>query len=861
MSSSAFTLSRLTTKEARRVARKKKPLANAASNSQATVIKEPRLDDKSPSPTQKKRPRKDVVARLTASAKKRSRGAVILPLPSFKPIHKITSTRLGELEKAFFDEPSDNDDQTSEACFDVEARSKVDDDTLASRYSEVTESVDSDNEDDLYLSKKRSCEPSESVKETNSSKVNQNPMPCIHQMNDETTTITETVASSVHQNISSSFHTKMAEEERKEKSTIQNVPGTAKNRRTELVAPADPGALEKSACFSLSSNDVSNAAETRVLTQLKHVGIVGDFHGEQSSNAQMLTKETEKQNVAAWDAMSRTTKSSMHQTQLLSKEPIQHVQRIAEPAELPKPKDKHIGPQKQEASDKVEACLTNDDAQKSLTTEQSNTQSKPNAKHGRPRKTQPPRKKAFVKSSQVDTANKESTKACAPPKAKRRAGKSCCALCKTCPCQKTQTSETVALLDVNFLYRSSIAMEKALIQRLQKLEKSTESLEEQTEMVRRKLKAHRRELWRKSKQDADKNVPKTTDIKNPQESKLDPESFFLPDAEIFEQQQTTNEALKDEEIRKAQLRLFRKIPLKQATLAEMLGFTTGKSPESTDMANSEEVSAEEKVQNTSDEPEIFHIEKPKEGLHNSHNEDLQSEYVKETEYVDKSIRVHRNFSHDSTRIESNECHSLWDLVTQEPQKKGDHEAMHVNVTSKWDAMFAAQEAEDEGLDDLLHLFADNTSVDCSRLPSSALDTGTDEVSISMLSQDAQTIAKGIISNVGSKSVMLDCACPKWKENVAFALKQEDSQAIDQALVNVRHSRLRMLEMKKEILTAWERQNSALEVFESALEASARRLTLKNDGTEEEEELWAKPHSSRATQQGSPLSAPVAEEGL
>jgi hypothetical protein len=109
--------------------------------------------------------------------------------------------------------------------------------------------------------------------------------------------------------------------------------------------------------------------------------------------------------------------------------------------------------------------------------------------------------------------------------------------------------------------------------------------------------------------------------------------------------------------------------------------------------------------------------------------------------------------------------------------------------------------------------------------------------------------------------MLDCACPKWKENVAFALKQEDSQAIDQALVNVRHSRLRMLEMKKEILTAWERQNSALEVFESALEASARRLTLKNDGTEEEEELWAKPHSSRATQQGSPLSAPVAEEGL
>jgi hypothetical protein len=75
----------------------------------------------------------------------------------------------------------------------------------------------------------------------------------------------------------------------------------------------------------------------------------------------------------------------------------------------------------------------------------------------------------------------------------------------------------------------------------------------------------------------------------------------------------------------------------------------------TGQTQKEEVSADEKVQNTNDGPEIFDVENlTEDGLDDNEDEDLQSEYVKETEHVDKSTQMHYYFIHDSTRIESNE---------------------------------------------------------------------------------------------------------------------------------------------------------------------------------------------------------------
>jgi hypothetical protein len=95
-------------------------------------------------------------------------------------------------------------------------------------------------------------------------------------------------------------------------------------------------------------------------------------------------------------------------------------------------------------------------------------------------------------------------------------------------------------------------------------------------------------------------------------------------------------------------------------------------------------------------------------------------------------------------------------------------------------------------------------------------------------------ARGIIPNVGPKSVLLDRTCPKWKENVPFALKQDDSQVIEEAMANVCQLSQCKPVMKQEILTVSERQNAALEVFELAMEASSKQPILKIDGVDGKE---------------------------
>ena len=109
---------------------------------------------------------------MTASAKKRARGAVSLPIPSFQPIHhndSRTSSRIGELEKAFFDEvdSDDNQDACKQRAVDDKATNarvkaagaKVSNGhsapTSKSKYCEVIEIVDSDDgdgsDDDIFL--------------------------------------------------------------------------------------------------------------------------------------------------------------------------------------------------------------------------------------------------------------------------------------------------------------------------------------------------------------------------------------------------------------------------------------------------------------------------------------------------------------------------------------------------------------------------------------------------------------------------------------------------------------------------------------------------------------------------------------
>ena len=95
------------------------------------------------------------------------------------------------------------------------------------------------------------------------------------------------------------------------------------------------------------------------------------------------------------------------------------------------------------------------------------------------------------------------------------------------------------LLLLPLLVVGILGAKKVLIRRIQKLEKLTEDWEERTEVAKRKLKQHRREIWKKK------------------EKKLTAKNIsgggwqFLPDAEVFEAQETESRKLPKGVVREA----------------------------------------------------------------------------------------------------------------------------------------------------------------------------------------------------------------------------------------------------------------------------------------------------------------------
>ena len=107
----------------------------------------------------------------------------------------------------------------------------------------------------------------------------------------------------------------------------------------------------------------------------------------------------------------------------------------------------------------------------------------------------------------------------------------------------------------------------------------------------------------------------------------------------------------------------------------------------------------------------------------------------------------------------------------------------------------------------------------------ATDSEDGRINLSLLSQEAQEAVQDIWSSVGKdheRVIRLQKSAPNWKENIAFSFHQKNPVMIDEALDNIRKKRRRMEEMKQLLLDAWEREDTALEVFENALEKSSAR---------------------------------------
>jgi hypothetical protein len=224
------------------------------------------------------------------------------------------------------------------------------------------------------------------------------------------------------------------------------------------------------------------------------------------------------------------------------------------------------------------------------------------------------------------------------------------------------------------------------------------------------------------------------------------------------------------------------------------------------------------------------------------DDNTESEYVKERVCCDEIKRVHRNG--DDVDTQGEDSAAIWDSIVglTQPEETGKitKDSGPMMTTSKWDDLFAGKDdVTDEGLDDLLDLLGGDKESSEQQIN----DDEEEEVKMSMLSQGGRAIAEEIISHAMTKKNLLDVACPGWKENVAFTLRQKDPNEIQNALDNVRESRSRMEETKRRILQAWERQHAALELFESTLVASLNRSKKAGDTEEEARDCQLKDHQA------------------
>ena len=157
-----------------------------------------------------------------------------------------------------------------------------------------------------------------------------------------------------------------------------------------------------------------------------------------------------------------------------------------------------------------------------------------------------PAKAAPQKRKRKTANSNDNAKPAAPAKGRKRARTKKCTLCATCACQKGHDPETNATLGVETFARSNQAIERALIRRLQRLEKSVESMEEHRCLVSRKLKKHQRDM----------NAQEKKKKLEAMESKNVKASRFLPDAEILDAQETETRKLSKKSVLQAQDRVF-----------------------------------------------------------------------------------------------------------------------------------------------------------------------------------------------------------------------------------------------------------------------------------------------------------------
>jgi hypothetical protein len=394
-----------------------------------------------------------------------------------------------------------------------------------------------------------------------------------------------------------------------------------------------------------------------------------------------------------------------------------------------------------------------------------------------------------------------------PPR--KRARKGNCSLCTTCPCgnanDSTSPSHTFGE-HISAAGRTEIEVEKNLIKRQKKLEKTVDKYESDLDLVSRELKRHRRTILKR----------KGTQLLQGREQAFG-DSRFLPDAwEVHTEQVQHNPGREVADVAQVQRNIFGKVKGGQPTLTQMMGGGDGG-----DDKEREPLAA------ITEEPEVA----PSQDSDAYYLQD-DDEHSLETEQEAPADNFQRVSWRDGKQGES-DSRPLWSAMSS--GKASAAERSSGNETSTWDRMFSKRMNSPSvggGFDELLGLFgSDAPGLSLLSQPSTvhAIDEEDDEdaqINTSQLSQPAQDLADSIEAKVIADPVKLariEEACPNWRENIRFALLQRGEGDIHAALINIQDSKAKLNKMKEEFLAAWGRQQTVMCLFEMSLSASMQRV--------------------------------------
>ena len=383
-----------------------------------------------------------------------------------------------------------------------------------------------------------------------------------------------------------------------------------------------------------------------------------------------------------------------------------------------------------------------------------------------------------------------------PIKGRKEGLRSSCSLCSSCPCTRGNAKEENASLALS---QSDTAIEKALIGRLQKLEKIVARYSREEDALRRRLKTHRRDMWRKRERlmKMGGNTQK---------------SWFLPDAKELDaelnQAEEKKKGMSLHTVKQAQMNVFAATKTIQPTLTQYVGGGEGGAKETN--SGAEECNLHESNQSS---PTVIHVADS-----NSSSREGGKGELHQDECLDDSSGFQSDSDADSpshNRIEfvcagihepASTTGCLWSaLVTSE-------------FGSSFDSLFITpSDMENAGMNDLVNMIEHFEEQG---------DEGAEQVTMSMLDdQDRQSVQTFINLAHSDESILtaIRDVFQSWEENLLFCFHQKDPDTVASAMNELCETEKQLGHSTRIFASVMEKRSKAVRFFWQALEAKSRRM--------------------------------------